>query len=123
MQFTAHRALLCLPHGLLKRKSAPAREEVKVVQKPQNVCRCTEYKQLVDAVMLAAEEIDAVKDHRKFGISQMTRLKNTTKPFVRPSALGKACGTVDYGDDVELKSSDTLHVTLVQPRKVIMEPS
>lgn len=108
-------------YGLLKENPAPAREEVRDwFQKHRNVCRCTGYKQLVDAVMLAAEVMRGEKTIEKIWYKPDDQTKEYYgKPVVRPSALGKACGTVDYGDDVELKMPPgTLHVALVQPRKV-----
>ena len=106
-------------YALLHENPSPTREEVRDwFQKHRNVCRCTGYKQIVDAVMLAASVMRGEKT-----IKQITyRPDNDSKeyygkPLVRPAALGKACGVVDYGDDVELKMPpETLHVAVVQPR-------
>ncbi len=106
-------------YALLKENPSPTREAARDwFQKHRNVCRCTGYKQLIDAVMLAAEVMRGEKT-----IDQITYQPNNEnkeyygKPLIRPIALGKACGVVDYGDDVELKMpSETLHVAVVQPK-------
>ena len=107
---------------LLKENINPTREEVRDwFQKHRNVCRCTGYKQIVDAVMLAAE---VMRGEKTIAEIQYEPDKNEKeyygKPVVRPIALGKACGVVDYGDDIELKMpAETLHVAVVQPRVTI----
>lgn len=101
----------------------PTREEVRDwFPKHPNVCRCTGYKQLVDAVMLAAEVMRGEKTIEEIWYKPDDEKKEYySEPVVRPSALGKACGTVDYGDDMELKMpAGTLHVALVQPRQAAM---
>ena len=104
-------------YALLQENSAPTREDVRDwFQKHRNICRCTGYKQIVNAVMEAArvlrgectvEDIrsDKVDDGEYYG-----------KRLVRPAALAKVCGVADYGDDIELKMPEnTLHVVMVQP--------
>lgn len=114
----------CIPgfivsaYQLLIENLNPTREDVRDwFQKHRNLCRCTGYKQIVDAVMMAAkvmrgectvEDIKAPKpdDNEYYG-----------KTMARPAALGKVCGVTDYGDDIELKMpSSTLHVVMVQPK-------
>ena len=103
---------------LLGKNPDPTREEVRDwFQKHKNVCRCTGYKQIVDAVMAAAKvmrgecSIDDIKfkdpkDGEYYG-----------KPVVRPTSLAKVCGLADYGDDQALKMPDgTLYAAVVQPR-------
>ncbi len=105
-------------YALLQQNPDPTREEVRDwFQKHHNICRCTGYKQITDAVMAAAKICrgDAT-------IEEMKRYDENDedlygKPVVRPYAIAKACGVVDYGDDVELKMpAETLHVALVQPK-------
>lgn len=106
-------------YALLKENSDPVREEVRDwFQKHRNVCRCTGYKQIVDAVMLAAEVMRGEKSIDEISYkSDNDLMEYYGDPLVRPAALGKACGVVDYGDDVELKMPpDTLHVAVVQPK-------
>ncbi len=105
-------------YALLMENPDPTREEVRDwFQKTRNVCRCTGYKQIVDAVMAAAKvmrgecTIEDIKYHNPadgeyYGTS-----------VVRPNALGKVCGLTDYGDDQALKMPEgSLHAAVVQPR-------
>ena len=106
-------------YALLKENLNPAREEVRDwFQKHRNVCRCTGYKQIVDAVMLAAEVMRGEKTIEQITYHPDNDSKDYYgKPLARPIAMGKACGVVDYGDDLELKMPpETLHVALVQPK-------
>ncbi|MEG2322977.1 MAG: molybdopterin cofactor-binding domain-containing protein [Anaerovoracaceae bacterium] len=124
MQYGGVQCGFCTPgfivsaYALLDENKNPSREDVRDwFQKHRNICRCTGYKQIVDAVMAAAKvlrgecsiddiRIDKVEDGEYYG-----------KPMVRPAALAKVCGVSDFGDDIELKMpSSTLHVVMVQPK-------
>ncbi|MDR0886681.1 MAG: molybdopterin-dependent oxidoreductase [Clostridiales Family XIII bacterium] len=106
-------------YQLLQENASPTREDVRDwFQKHRNVCRCTGYKQIVDAVMEAAAILRGEKT-----VADITYdFESETecyygKPLVRPNAIAKACGVCDYGDDVELHMpAETLKVALVQPR-------
>ncbi len=50
--------------GLLQRNDAPTRDEIKEAL-AGNLCRCTGYTKIIDAVELAAERIREARDHRK----------------------------------------------------------
>ena len=100
---------------LLDNNNAPTREEVRDwFQKNRNLCRCTGYKPLVDAVM------DAARVYR----GEITKEDLVFKPtgdsiigtkYVRPSAAQKVMGTWDFGADDALKMpADTLRLALVQ---------
>jgi len=100
---------------LLDNNSAPTREEVRDwFQKNRNLCRCTGYKPLVDAVM------DAARVYR----GEITKEDLVFKPtgdsiigtkYVRPSAAQKVMGTWDFGADDALKMPEgTLRLALVQ---------
>ena len=104
--------------GLLDTNPNPTREEVRDwFQKHRNVCRCTGYKQIVDAVMEAAKVVRGEARIDEIGPSYSTEDGYYGKPLVRPTALAKVCGLADYGDDQELKMpAETLHVAMVQPR-------
>lgn len=106
-------------YALLHENPRPTREDVRDwFQRHRNVCRCTGYRQIVDAVMLAAEVMRGEKTVEQISYRPDNKSKDYYgKPLVRPAAMGKACGTVDYGDDIELKMpAGTLHVVVVQPR-------
>lgn len=85
-------------------------------KKNHNYCRCTGYKQIVDAVMAAARVMrgEATMEDIQFH-GEGKRYYNSKLP--RPSALAKVCGTADYGEDVSMKMpGGTLYVAPVQPR-------
>lgn len=100
---------------LLDNNPNPTREEVRDwFQQNRNLCRCTGYKPLVDAVM------DAVRVIR----GEITKEDLVFKPtgdsivgtsYIRPSAAQKVTGSWDFGADDALKMpKDTLRLALVQ---------
>ncbi|HNZ43371.1 MAG TPA: molybdopterin-dependent oxidoreductase [Bacteroidales bacterium] len=105
-------------YALLHENVNPTREEVRDwFQKNKNVCRCTGYVQIVDAVMQAAAVMRGEKTMDDLLFKKPADGEYYGKPVHRPSALAKVCGLADYGDDQELKMpSEKLHVALVQPR-------
>ena len=84
-----------------------------------SVCRCTGYKQIVDAVMEAAAIMRGEKTFEDITYDWSKDVGDFYgKPLIRPNAMPKACGVCDYGDDIELHMpEETLKVELVQPRK------
>lgn len=105
-------------YQLLKENPDPTREEVRDwFQKHRNVCRCTGYKQIVDAVMEAAAIMRGEKTVEDIRY-QWEGVKDLYgKPLARPNALAKACGVCDFGDDLALKMPEgTLQAVLVMPR-------
>ena len=89
-------------------------------QKHRNVCRCTGYKQIVDAVMEAAAIMRGEKTFEDITYDWSKDVEEGFygKPLVRPNAMAKACGVCDYGDDIELKMpAESLHAVLVMPMK------
>ncbi len=105
-------------YALLLENINPTREEVRDwFQKNRNVCRCTGYKQLVDAVMMAAEVMRGEKTIEDITFKNPEDGEYYGKGVLRPTALAKVCGLADYGDDQELKMPEnTLHVVMVQPK-------
>ncbi|MDR1020757.1 MAG: molybdopterin-dependent oxidoreductase [Synergistaceae bacterium] len=95
---------------LLEDNPAPTREEVReAFQKSFMTCRCTGYIQITDAVMEAAEVLSGKKSLQDLArrLEPGKQVWNTSYP--RPSAIYKATGTFDYGDDEYLKlPEDTL---------------
>lgn len=100
---------------LLEENPSPTREEVRHwFQVHRNLCRCTGYKPLVDAVM------DAAKVMR----GEMKKEDLIFKPvgndilgtsYVRPSAAAKVTGKWDYGADMALQMPpNTARLALVQ---------
>ncbi|ATW23738.1 molybdopterin-dependent oxidoreductase [Candidatus Formimonas warabiya] len=104
--------------GLLDINPAPTREEVRAwFQKHRNLCRCTGYKPLVDAVMAAAEVLRGEKtmDDITFQLGEDGKIYGTHYP--KPTALSKVTGLCDFGDDIGMKMpAGTLHLAIVQPK-------
>lgn len=102
--------------ALLDQNSNPTREDVREwFQKNKNLCRCTGYKPIVDAVMVAAKLMrgEVTKEDLWPKLKDGVSLMGSSMP--RPSALAKVTGTWDFGADLGLKlPEDTLHIKLVQ---------
>jgi aldehyde oxidoreductase len=91
-------------YGLLQENLNPTREQVRDwFKKHQNVCRCTGYKPLVDAVMAAAKVMrgEATVKEITYDSEGEKDIYGSRRP--RPSALVKVTGLADYGDDIKLK--------------------
>lgn len=124
MNFGAVQCGFCVPgfivsaYALLEQNLNPTREEVRDwFQKTRNVCRCTGYKQIVDAVMAAAKVMRGECSIEDIKFKNPEDGEYYGKPVVRPDALGKVCGLADYGDDQALKMpAGVLHCAVVQPR-------
>ncbi|SHJ26113.1 molybdopterin-dependent oxidoreductase [Parasporobacterium paucivorans] len=96
-------------YALLLENKSPTREEVrKWYTKNKNVCRCTGYKQLVDAAMDAAAVLRGEKtmEDITWKLGEGEEYYGSSLP--RPTALAKVCGTIDYGDDIGLKMPGTV---------------
>ena len=101
--------------ALLDNNPNPTREEVRDwFQQNRNLCRCTGYKPLVDAVMDAARVIrgEITKEDLVF---KPTGDSIVGTSYIRPSAAQKVTGSWDFGADDALKMpKDTLRLALVQ---------
>ena len=102
--------------GLLDTNPNPSREDVRDwFQKHRNACRCTGYKQLVDAVMDAAKVVrgDMSMQDLAFKLPEDGHVWGGSMP--RPSAEAKVTGTWDFGRDLGLfMPENTLQLALVQ---------
>lgn len=105
-------------YELLSENPEPTREDVRDwFQKHRNICRCTGYKQIVNAVMAAARVMRGECDIEDIKVKLPENKKYYGLPLVRPAALAKVCGVCDYGDDIELKMPEgVLHVVMAQPK-------
>lgn len=105
-------------YALLAENLNPTRQEVRNwFQKHRNACRCTGYKQIVDAVMTASKVMRGECALEDIMFKEPVDGEYYGKPVVRPSALGKACGLTDYGEDVAMKMpTGTTHAVMFQPR-------
>ena len=105
-------------YALLQQNNNPTREEVRDwFQKTKNVCRCTGYKQIVDAVMAAAKVVRGEWTMEDLTARNPKEGEFLGKPLMRPDGLGKVCGLTDYGDDQALKMpAGVLQAAVIQPR-------
>lgn len=105
-------------YALLQENKSPSREEVRDwFQKNHNVCRCTGYKPLVDAVMDAAALMrgDKSLEELTWKMPADGRIWGSTMP--RPSAVAKVTGSWEFGNDSALRMpQDTLHLALAQAK-------
>ncbi len=102
--------------ALLDVNQSPTREEVREwFQKHRNVCRCTGYVPLVDAVMAAAEVVRGEKPLSSLDFEMPADKRIWGSNYPRPTAVGKVTGTLDYGADIGLKlPENALQVAMVQ---------
>jgi len=103
--------------GLLDTTPNPTREEIRDwFQKHWTACRCTGYKQITDAVMDAAAVLRGEKPMIDFAKALKPGDSVWGTRYPRPSAIYKATGTFDYGDDAGLKLPEgSLHAVCVCP--------
>ncbi|NLA75152.1 MAG: molybdopterin-dependent oxidoreductase [Deltaproteobacteria bacterium] len=81
---------------LLDTNPKPTQDEIKKAL-ARNLCRCTGYKKIVDAVSLAAEFIRNEKSPEKIRAGLGNRIIGVSHP--RPSAMLKACGLAKFSAD------------------------
>ena len=95
--------------ALLDRNSDPSVDEIKKAL-THNLCRCTGYNSLVEAVQLAGrfirgevnpDQVRPDRDGPKLGVSHP-----------RPSGLIKACGVAEFSADIKLQ--DALEIAVVR---------
>ncbi len=101
---------------LLDENKSPTREEVRTFfHKNRNLCRCTGYKPLINAVMDAARIMRGeIKAEHILNLQENPKTIVGSN-FVRPSALAKVTGTWDFGADVDLRMPEgTLRLALTQ---------
>ena len=114
----------CIPGFIVSAKALldaninPTREDVRDwYQKHRNICRCTGYKPIVDAVMDAAKLMrgEIKKEDLTFRLKEGDSIYGSSIP--RPTGVAKVTGTCDYGADLGLKlPKETLHMKMVQAK-------
>lgn len=96
--------------GILDKDPDPSEATIKKAL-AHNLCRCTGYKKIIEAVQLAGkfirkettpEEVRSALGPAMVGVSH-----------VRPTSMIKACGVAEFGADIELPSN-TLEVAVVR---------
>ncbi|MBQ5521349.1 MAG: molybdopterin-dependent oxidoreductase, partial [Oscillospiraceae bacterium] len=101
---------------LLEQNPNPTREEVRDwFNKTRNLCRCTGYKPLVDAVMDAAAVLRGEMTKEDLVFKPTGDSIKGTK-YIRPSAAQKVTGTWDFGADDALKMPGCLRLALTQAK-------
>ncbi|MDR1028894.1 MAG: molybdopterin-dependent oxidoreductase, partial [Clostridiales Family XIII bacterium] len=105
-------------YALLDENADPTREEVRDwFTKHRNICRCTGYKQITDAVMNAAKVMRGEAAPEDIMLDEPAPGEYYGKPIVRPAALGKVTGLTDFGEDIALKMPvGTARAVLIQPK-------
>ena len=104
---------------LLDHNPAPTREEVRAwFAKNHNVCRCTGYKPIVDAVMAAAEVLRGEKSIEDITWKLPEDGKDYSIAFARrETGIARVTGLANYGDDISLQMPDgTLELAPVIPQ-------
>ena len=104
--------------ALLDENPNPSRKDVRDwFQKHHNICRCTGYKPLVDAVMDAAAVLrgEKTEDDITYHEPADGRVFGTSRP--RPSAVAKVTGAAEFGADAAVHlPPDTLHLAIAQAK-------
>lgn len=104
--------------ALLNANPSPSRQQVREwFTKHNNICRCTGYKPIVDAVMAAAEVLRGEKnmEHISFVPPEDGRIYGTHVP--KPTGMTRVLGTCDFGADIAAKMpSCSLHLAVVMAR-------
>lgn len=100
---------------LLAKNASPTREEVRDwFDKKKNLCRCTGYVPLVDAVMDAAKVLRGEMKKEDLLFEPVGNEIIGSK-YVRPTAIAKVTGQHDFGADVALQlPENALRLALVQ---------
>lgn len=101
---------------LLEKNNKPTRQEVRDwFHRNRNLCRCTGYKPLIDAVMDAARIMRGEIKPEQILNTLESPVTMVGSNFVRPSALAKVTGTWDFGADLALRMPEgTLRLALTQ---------
>ncbi len=104
--------------ALLDSNPKPSREEVRDwFQSNRNVCRCTGYIPLVDAVMDAAKVMRGEMKEEELDFKMPADGRIWGSEYPRPTAVAKVTGALDYGADLGLKlPPNMLHIALVQAK-------
>ncbi len=105
-------------YALLQQNTSPTRDEVRDwFQKNRNVCRCTGYIPIIDAVMDAAAVMRGDKDIENIRYKEPVDGHHLGSRRPRPSAVAKVTGLAEFGADAAVHMPpDTLHLALAQAR-------
>ena len=93
--------------ALLDANADPTTDEVKQALR-RNLCRCTGYKKIVEAVLLAGRFLRGEQTPDQVSPNPDGRLIGVSHPA--PSAMLKACGMAEFAADILLKGAGELAV-------------
>ncbi len=101
--------------GLLNANPSPTRQEVREwFTKNNNVCRCTGYKPIIDAVMAAAEVMRGEKTMEDLYPKNPEGGRLYGSDMVKPKGVSRVTGTCNYGGDISLAMPEgTYHLAPV----------
>jgi len=85
-------------YALLKENPDPSKEEIREALSG-NLCRCTGYKKIIDAVSACATPVEKEKK----AINNQYTMVGRPKPYIE--AVKKVKGTADYADDIHTKNA------------------
>jgi len=95
--------------GLLDRNADPDTDEIKNALS-RNLCRCTGYAKIIDAVMLAGQFLRGETSPDQVRASLGSGMLGISHP--RPSAMIKACGLAEFSADLSVQ--DAAEVAVVR---------
>ena len=100
--------MICSAQALLEKNQDPSLPEIRQAL-GGNLCRCTGYTKIFEAVQLAAKDLDGMADENTAGLEVPIRYGEPAEGFLVLGAKGrkadsirKAVGTEIYADDIEL---------------------
>ncbi len=101
--------------ALLLENSNPSRQEVREwFTKHNNICRCTGYKPIIDAVMEAAAVMRGEKTICDIKNAQPANNQIYGSDFQKPKGVSRVIGACDFGADIALKMPvGTQHLAVV----------
>ncbi len=101
--------------ALLMNNASPTRQEVREwFTKNNNICRCTGYKPIIDAVMAAAAVMRGEKTMDDICPKLPADGKIYGSAFTKPKGVARVTGTCDFGSDIALKMPvGTYHLAVV----------
>jgi aldehyde oxidoreductase len=104
----------CIPGMIMATKALLDQNpnpDIKAIKKAlaRNLCRCTGYKKIIDAVQLAGQFIRGETTPDKVRHSLGKKMLGVSHP--RPSAMLKACGLAQFTADIKLENALELAVT------------